>query len=181
MKRPKLTYSLITIAVLLVVFLIVISRKPDSFHSERTATINAPALTIFEQVNDLHKWNAWSPYVAYDPNAKQTYSGPQSGVGAAMSWDGNSKAGAGTMTIVESKPGELIRIQLDFTKPFKTTDMSTFTFRPDGGQTVTTWSMDGPSPFISKLMGTFFNLDKMIGDDFTVGLAKLRTLTESGK
>lgn len=42
-----------------------------------------------------------------------------------------------------------------------------------------TWSMFGPMPYISKVMSVFFDMDKMIGTDFEVGLANLKRLAES--
>ena len=41
-----------------------------------------------------------------------------------------------------------------------------------------TWAMDGPAPFVSKIMQVFVNLDNMIGKDFEVGLANLKTVAE---
>ena len=38
--------------------------------------------------------------------------------------------------------------------------------------------MHGPSPYIAKLMGIFFNMDQMIGKDFETGLANLKAATE---
>jgi hypothetical protein len=38
--------------------------------------------------------------------------------------------------------------------------------------------MDGPSPYIAKLMGVFFNMDRMIGKDFETGLGNLKTVAE---
>ena len=38
--------------------------------------------------------------------------------------------------------------------------------------------MHGPAPFITKVMGTILDLDKMIGNDFESGLAKLKALAE---
>jgi hypothetical protein len=35
----------------------------------RAATISAPAAVVFSQVNDFHKWEAWSPWAKMDPAA----------------------------------------------------------------------------------------------------------------
>lgn len=179
MKRPKLTYSLITLAVLIAILLVYVASKPAHFDYERTAQIAAPPATVFDEVNDLHKWNAWSPYMDLDPNVKQTFSGPAAGVGASMHWAGNSKAGEGTMTIVESRPHQLIRLRLDFIKPLAVTDEATFTFMPQGNLTSTTWAMEGDNPFLFKLVSTFVNMDKMVGSDFEKGLGRLKKVSES--
>ena len=54
-----------------------------------------------------------------------------------------------------------------------------FDFQPVGSGTQVTWSMDGPSPYIAKVMGLFFNMDRLIGGDFETGLANLKAASES--
>src|ERR1044072_3615384 len=93
---------LIALLALVAIFLIVVALQPSEFHVERTANMAAPPATVFDQVNDLHKWEAWSPWAKLDPNAKITFEGPPSGKGAKFHWDGNKDIGAGNMTITES-------------------------------------------------------------------------------
>src|SRR5688500_11694367 len=94
-------------------FLFAVSLKPPHFRVERSATLDAPADALFAQVNDHRKFAVWNPFLTLDPNVKNTYSGPGSGVGAACSWDGNGSIGAGSSTIVESIPNELVRMRMD--------------------------------------------------------------------
>jgi hypothetical protein len=49
---------------------------------------------------------------------------------------------------------------------------------PQGDGTHVTWVMQGPARFVTKLIQVFMNLDNMIGKDFEVGLANLKTITE---
>ena len=93
---------------------------------------------VFENINDLHKWEAWSPWAKMDPNAKNMFSGPPEGKGASMAWAGNNKVGEGRMTIADSRPNEAIRMNLEFLKPFKANNVAEFTFKPEGDQTVVT-------------------------------------------
>ena len=95
---------LAVLVVLIAAFAGYVALQPDELLIQRQATIAAPPPAVFEQVNDLHKWDAWSPWVKLDPNAKSTFEGPTSGKDSKMSWDGNSDIGAGSMTIVESQP-----------------------------------------------------------------------------
>jgi len=169
---------LLALVFIAIIFIIVITGRPDEFTVTRAANISAPPEKIFPQVNDLHKWEAWSPWAKLDPNAKNTFSGADSGAGAAMAWDGSKKVGAGQMTITESQPSGLIRFRLDFQKPMQATNTAEFTFRPDAGQTVVTWSMAGKSCFMSKVFGLFMDFDKMCGCQFEKGLASLKSLTE---
>jgi hypothetical protein len=88
-------------------------------------------------VNDLHNWEAWSPWAKLDPAVKNTFEGAPAGAGAVFAWSGNRKVGEGRMTIVESPASELVRIELEFMKPFAATNTVEFAFRPEGGQTTT--------------------------------------------
>jgi len=170
---------LLALAFIAIIFFVVIAGRPDEFVVSRSTIISAPPEKVFPHVNDLHAWEAWSPWAKMDTNAKNAYEGAASGVGAAMSWDGNKKVGAGRMTIVESAPNGLIRIKLEFLKPFKATNTAEFTFKPDGNQTAVMWSMSGKNNFFFKAFGLFVNCDKMIGGDFEKGLAAMKAVTEA--
>src|ERR1041384_401440 len=90
---------LIAIALVVVAFLGYVAAQPPESRITRSATIAAPPATVFAQVNDFHKWEAWSPWAKLDPNAKNSFEGPTSGEGAKFAWDGNGDVGAGNMTI----------------------------------------------------------------------------------
>lgn len=161
------------------VFTVFVSLRPAYFAVSRSATMAAPPAAVFTQVNDFHKWEAWSPWAKKDPAAKTSYAGPAEGAGASFHWAGNKEVGEGTMTITDSRPGESIKIRLDFLKPFKGTSDATFTFKPEGANTVVTWNMSGKNNFIAKAMGLFIDCDKMIGGEFEKGLASMKTIVES--
>jgi hypothetical protein len=169
---------LLALAFIALIFIIVITGRPDEFTVIRAANISAPPEMIFPHVNDLHKWEAWSPWAKLDPNVKNTFSGADAGAGAAMAWVGNNKVGAGKMTIAESQPSGLIRFRLDFQKPMQATNTAEFTFRAEAGQTIVTWSMAGKSCLMSKVFGLFMDFDKMCGCQFEKGLANLKSLIE---
>lgn len=175
----KLMYVLIGLAIVVVVFIVIVVTRPDDFRVTRTTTIPAPAAAVFEHVNDLYKWEAWSPWAKMDPAAKTRYEGPPSGVGAVFHWDGNKDVGAGSMTITESKPNELVRFRLEFLKPFKGTNTAEFTFKSEGNQTTVTWSMFGKNNFMSKAIGLFMDCDKMVGGQFEQGFANLKSVLDA--
>jgi len=160
---------------LIAIVLIYAAVRPDTFRVERTARIAAPAEKIFPLINDFHRWGEWSPYEQLDPGMKRSFGGAPAGQGATYAWEGNDKAGAGRMEITESTPSSKIAIRLDFIRPFEARNMAEFTLQPQGGETQVTWAMHGPSPYVAKLMGIFFNMDQMIGKDFETGLANLKT------
>jgi carbon monoxide dehydrogenase subunit G len=173
----KILFALI---VLIAVFCAVAYMQPSEFKVSRTITIAAPADKIFPHVNDLHQWQAWSPWAKLDPKATTTFAGPNAGEGAIMSWEGNMKVGAGSMTIVESKTNESVKFRLDFLKPLAGTNQAEFTFKPEDNNTVVTWDMQGEAKFINKAMNLIFNCEKMIGENFEKGLADLKTISETG-
>lgn len=170
---------LIVLIALVAVFVIVVATRPADFRVTRTARIAAPPSAVFAQVNDFHNWMAWSPWARLDPAMTQSYEGAPAGPGAAYSWSGNSKVGAGRMTILDSHPSDLIRIKLEFLKPFAATNTAEFTFKPEGGQTVVTWSMTGKNNFMAKAFGLFMNMDKLVGGDFEKGLAQMKSVAEA--
>ncbi len=158
--------------------LIYASTRPDSFRVERSTAMNAPPEKIFPYIEELKRWAEWSPYESRDPAMKRTHSGAGSGKGAVYEWDGNDSVGKGRMEIVDSRPPNKVTIKLDFLKPFEGHNMAELTVEPKGGQTIVTWAMYGPSTFMTKLIGTFVDMDDMIGRDFAAGLAKLKTVVE---
>ena len=170
---------LIGLVAVVAVFAGVVAMQPSAFKITRSAKIKAPPETVFAHVNDFHKWEAWSPWEKLDPNLKRTYSGAEAGEGAVYAWVGNSQVGEGRMTVVESRPGERLRIKLEFLKPFEATNEAEFTFQPEGDETLVTWSMVGNNNFISKAFCLIMNMDKMIGADFEKGLASLKAVAES--
>ena len=179
MIKKILLGIVVLIVVLIAVFLVMVMLQPSHYQIERSATINAPAPVVFNQVNDFHKWDAWSPWAHLDPNMKTTFAGAPSGTGAVYSWVGNSDVGEGKMTIVESRPAELVKINLEFIKPFAASSTTNFVFTPQGNQTNVKWQMAGNNNFLAKAFSLFMNMDKMVGGDFEKGLAKLKTVSES--
>lgn len=174
-------FTKIILALVLIVggFFAVAAFQPKDFSVARSATITAPPATVFDQVNDFHKWDAWSPWAKLDPQMKQTFEGPPAGTGASYAWVGNNKVGEGRMTILESRPNELVKIKLEFIKPFAATNTAEFTFKAAGNQTLVNWSMTGEKNLISKAFGLVMNMDKMIGGDFEKGLADMKQVSEA--
>lgn len=167
------------LAVLVVALVIFVSTRPSEFRVARSATIAAPAASVFAEVNDFHRWLAWSPYDKRDPLMRRTYDGPPAGTGASYTWNGNNQVGEGRSTIVESRPNELIQIRLEFKRPFSGTNTAEFKFQPQGNVTAVTWALLGKYNFVTKAMGLFMSMDRMIGGDFEQGLANLKSVVET--
>jgi len=157
--------------------------RPDTLKVQRSTIIKAAPEKIFALINDFKAWRSWSPYENKDPNMQRSLSGSESGKGAIYEWNGDRNVGQGRMEILESTAPSQIAIKLDFVKPFEGHNIATFTMTPTsdsgGNATEVTWTMEGPSPFIGKVMGVFINLDKMIGADFEAGLGNLKQRVEN--
>ncbi len=169
---------ILVVVVLVVGVLVVAAMRPNEFAAQRSVSIHAPPEKIYPLINDFRQWPAWSPWERLDPNMQRTLSGAPSGRGAVYAWDGSGKVGAGRMEIKEATAPSKIGIQLDFIRPFEGHNITDFTLAPRGDSTEVTWLMHGPSPFVSKLMGLFVNMDTMIGKDFEAGLANLKVAAE---
>jgi carbon monoxide dehydrogenase subunit G len=171
-----------TIAIIVVVLvagiLILAATKPDSFRVQRATSIKAPPTKIFPYLNDLHNFGAWSPYEKKDPAMKRTFSGPASGKGAVYEWDGDKNVGKGRMEIADTATPSKVVIKLDFVRPFEAHNTVEFTLAPKGDSTDVTWAMQGPVPYVAKIMHVFFDMDSMVGKDFAAGLANLKTVAE---
>ena len=155
--------------------------KPDDFWIERSATFKAPAEKIFPLLNSPKAAMAWIPFMEPDPNVKIGYEGPESGVGAAQTWDGNNDVGKGRIEITESTPSSQVTAKLDFERPMAGSNTVVYSLEPDGDGTKMSWMMTGQQPFLGKLISVFIDCDKMVGEQFDKGLAKLKTIVEAGQ
>jgi hypothetical protein len=166
------------VAAAFIVILVLASRQPDKFRIERTLSIDAPPARIFPEINDLRRMDVWSPWSKLDPKIKQSFLGPSQGKGAISAWEGNKDVGTGSMEIIESVPNKSVKMRLDFLKPMKAQHTAEFILAPKGKATDVTWAMYGESPFLSRVMCVFMNMDKMVGSRFEQGLASLKAIAE---
>lgn len=169
---------LLVIGGIIVLLLVVSLLLPSKVHVERSIVINAPAAKIFNEVNSLQKWSAWDPWQKKDPNIKNTFSGPESGVGNKNAWTSEVKdVGSGSQTITESVANEKVASELDFGENGKANGF--FTFTPEGEGTKVEWGFD--SDMGMNPIGKFFGLmmDGMIGEEFEQGLNNLKSHVES--
>lgn len=170
----------IGIVVILIVaaVLALAATRPDTFRVERSATIAAAPEAIFPLIDDYRNWAAWSPWEKKDPAMKRTFGQATRGKGAVYAWEGNAEVGQGRMEIAESVPPSRIAIKLDFVKPFEAHNRVEFTLEPRGAATRVTWTMQGGTPYLAKIIHLFLDVDAMVGKDFEAGLANLKTAAE---
>ena len=174
-------FAYVFIAALIVIgaIALLIARQPERFSVERSISVAAPPGEVFAQVNDLHNWEQWSPWAKRDPDMSKVYEGQAAGVGAVYRWSGDKQVGEGSNSIIESRPGELIRMQLEFLRPFQASNEVLFRFEPEGEGTRVSWTMTGRNNFISKAVHLVMTMDKLCGGDFELGLAQLKAVSEA--
>jgi uncharacterized protein YndB with AHSA1/START domain len=170
---------LLGLAVVLVALCGFIATRPSTYSVQRSAAFKAPPDIAFALVNDFRQWGGWLPWGALDPSQKTTFEGAAQGVGARYGWSGNDQVGEGRMLIQESRPDELVRIQLEFIRPFASSSLTTFTFKPEAEGVQVTWAMSGEDDFMGKAFCLVVDRDAMLGKDFDKGLAAMKTLAEA--
>jgi hypothetical protein len=167
----------VVVVVLIAGVLVFAATKPDTFRVQRSASIKAPPEKISAVLSDFHGWQAWSPWEKMDPAMKRSYSGAEKGKGAAYAWEGNGKVGQGRMEVTDAAPSR-VALNLDFIKPFEAHNKVVFTLTPKGDATEVNWAMQGPVPYMAKIVHVFMDMDGMVGKDFEAGLANLKAITE---
>jgi effector-binding domain-containing protein len=104
---------LFAIAGLIVVLVLIGFVFPAKLIISKSYTINAPTTAVFEEINDLERWQNWQYWNTLDPDMKITYGEKKVGTGASYSWEGPN-LGTGTLAISESIPDKSIAIDMDF-------------------------------------------------------------------
>ena len=151
----------------------------DTYTVERKIRIDAPASAVYERIVDFHRWPTWSPFEELDPGIDRTYAGAESGVGAVYEWSGNLRAGAGRMEIVDAVDHERVMIDQRKRKPFRSESSTSFALDDSGDGTAVTWSITGPVTLMTRIMGIFKSMDRMVGPVFEKGLARLKADAEA--
>jgi hypothetical protein len=178
-ERNMLKKFLLSLIVILVSFSGYVTMQPNEFRIARSLVINASADAVYNYVNEPKKMETWSPWSKLDPNAKMTYSGPEYGIGAAVTWFGNNEMGEGTETIIDTIPNEVVKTRLDFIRPMQATHTGEFIIKQKNDtQVEVTWVMSGTHNFIAKAMSIVFNCDAIVGANFEEGLNNLKTILE---
>lgn len=170
---------LIALVLAVVALLLFAASRPDHFSVARSVRINAPADKLFTLIAHLPGALRWNPFMKKDPAIKLAFSGPESGPGAACEFAGNNEVGAGRIAITSVAVPTEVTMKLDMLKPMKASNTVVFTLAPEADGTRVTWAMSGEQPYLGKLMGVVFNLDRMVGGEFDKGLADLKALAEA--
>jgi hypothetical protein len=174
-KMKLLKRVLGVILAIILILLIVSFFLPEDVHVERTGYVNADVEIVFEHINDLRKWQEWSPWYEKDPDMHIEYFGPETGTDSGYEWR-SEIVGNGKLTITESVPYQLVTAKLDFME--HGTGSSSFILEESGKGTNVTWTMDtnmGSNP-IAKYFGLM--MDTLLGRDYEEGLENLAKLLD---
>jgi carbon monoxide dehydrogenase subunit G len=167
-----ITIIAIVLAALIAGFLILAAMRPNTFRVQRSIDIKAPPEKVFPLIDDYKHW------ASMDPAMKRTFSGAPNGKGAVYEWDGNKNIGRGRMEIIDTTPPSSVVIKLDFFSPFEAHNVAEFSMQPKGNATNVTWAMQGPLPYMAKIMHMLFSMDRMVGGQFEQGLANMKAVAE---
>lgn len=162
----------------LIIFLAFVSTREGKFRYERSGVINAPAEKIFPYLSNFKMGGMWSPYEKIDPNMKKNFIGEPDKVGAVMEFDGNSDAGSGKLEMLKIVPNESVEIKLTMTKPLFAENLIEYKLTKEETGTRFSWIMSGDGGFMGKLMNTLIDCEKMVADQFSVGIANLKEIIE---
>ncbi len=152
---------------------------PANVTAARAVTINAPESVVYPYLNNLRRYQEWSPWADRDPDIKMTYSGPAEGRGAKAEWESQvGSVGTGSVQILDSKPSSSMDLLADVNG---LEGKSRFELSPDGAGSKITWSFSfdtGSSP-LKRWKGLM--LDGLIGSEYQKGLDKLKQRVEADR
>lgn len=172
-----LLWAVLVLAVGVAAVLLFASMQSKTFSISRNIDVDAPPERIYPHIADLRAMNVWNPFVKAEPGLVCNYAGPDQGVGAEYTWAGK-RAGAGRFEVVGANPDRSLDMMLHMSRPIECHNNVRFELKPAGARTNVSWTMSGPSNLISKVMGLFMSMDKMVGDQFEQGLRDLKAQAE---
>ncbi len=155
-----------------------VAAQPSEMSITRELFIKATPELLFPWINNSKKSNEWMPWKTIDPVLEMNYAGPEEGVGSISKWDSKGQMGTGQAEIIESIPNQLVKTQLTYTKPMQMSQLAEVSLHPKEDGTLVRWSVSGKNGYVGKLFGVFMNMDKLIGSQFEMGLASLKSLAE---
>lgn len=171
MKRvlKKIVFAILLLPIVLILISLFL---PSHYQVERSTLINAKPGEIFPLLHELRRWPEWTAWTTNrEPSLVYSHTGPAAGVGAIQSWTANS--GRGLIKLTASDPTNGIAYDLNFNEGRFVATGKILMQAADNGTQVT-WTTEGElgaNP-VGRYLGLL--MDKMMGNDFAVGLANLK-------
>ena len=171
-----LKYLLYGIAGLFVLVLLVAAFLPSGYSVERSVTISASDSAVYAYTSDFNNRKKWDPWLAQEPTAQITISGPGGQVGSKWAWQGE-QIGSGSMTITGLDSARLIKSDIYFGEESEPGHV-TWQFTPENGATLVTWRIEGDLDYpMGRIMGLL--ISGFVGQSFESGLANLKQAIEA--
>lgn len=180
----RLIEFLISIAIVLALMLLVGLMLPSHRFLSNSVETNRKMTIVFDTLNSFHRFKDWNPLVLRDPNVKLELSGPDSGVGAKLTWHSDvDRVGDGSWEITKSVPGERVEIAIQDER--KGHDKTTkFILKPTGRGNIKrnveitqTYRVDYGWNLIGRYAGLY--VSGHVGDDMKLGLSRLTNMLAS--
>ncbi len=171
---------LIALAIIIAIPLIVALFTKKDYSVERQITIARPEQDVFNYIKYLKNQDNYSKWATMDPEMEKTYRGTDGTAGFVSAWKSEKDdVGTGEQEIKKITDGDRIDYELRFMGPFESTSDAYMTTEPaSDNQTVVKWGFTGHMAYPMNLMMLFMNFEKMIGDDFQIGLNRLKEILE---
>ena len=169
-----LAEALLIIAAVVALVLAWAAVQPRVATVSRSTLVRAAPAHVFALIYAPRSWQRWLPWTPDDPLVIITYAGPEQGPNAALSWKGNRRVGAGTITVVDGEPNDFIRIRIDFARPHPSTSFADFLFQANDEGTLVIWAMTSERSIALRLYAFLFKTDATVAGIFERGLARLR-------
>jgi hypothetical protein len=152
---------------------------PKGLKATREIVIIKPNAEVFNYIKYLKNQQNYSKWATMDPNIKNEYRGTDGEAGFVNSWQGNKKVGQGEQEIQGIEEGKRLITELRFIKPFKSVAKATMSTEPvNDNSTKVSWGFESQMNYPLNIMKLFMNMDKAVGDDFSMGLANLKKVLE---
>ena len=168
------------LAGLVILFLIIAAFVKKSYSLSSEITINQPKQLVFEYLKLLRNQDNFSKWALMDPNMKKEYHGTDGVAGFIYAWDSEQKnVGKGEQEIIKITEGEQIDFEIRFIKPFAgiaKAYLSTVSLSENETQVI--WGFSSKMKYPMNLMLLFMNMDKMVGNDLSIGLSNLKSILE---
>lgn len=172
-----LKWLLIIIGALLLLYLISCLIGPKDLNVTRSVKMKSTPAQAYNLVNDLTKWESWSPWGLRDSSMVVNYPGKTEGVGASYTWKGDI-SGTGSLEIVESSKNESLKTELKF-GGYDGTSNGHWSFKKDDDETEVSWGMVGdPVPFMARGVMLFTRAKSKMAKDFDAGLNNIKNIAE---
>ena len=148
------------------------------FTVDRSIIIDKPVEDVFAAIGNFNTWQAWSPWLCQEPDARVDIDGSPGSIGHEQRWAGE-RIGSGHMQLTESDPNKKLGYDLNFVKPWKSKSAVVFDFNEKDEKTEVVWHMSGTVPAFLFFMRSM--MAAMVGSDYERGLAMFKEYLETGQ